>query len=230
MYPLPPNAPPTPTAPGPIRLALLDSHPTLLQLLAQRLAQQPELAVHGSWMHSRDLLAGLARNPVDVLLMDHNLAGDDIDSSQLIAQIRQRHPQLRILVLSDHDSALLIAAALQAGAHAYLCRTTDWPNLVDTIRQLANAHRRPGRTPPAWRDQEMKLSPRERDVLRHSLAGASVSTLARLQGLSEKTISTQKRAAYRKLGLHGDADLFRLADQVAVLVEEAPAISRPHAA
>ena len=113
---------------------------------------------------------------------------------------------------------------------ATLRRTADWPTLIDASGHLATAQRRPTRTPPAYPGPDMKLSPRERDVLRHSLTGASVSTLARLQGLSEKTISTQKRAAYRKLGLHGDADLFRLADLVTALVDEAPVISRPHAA
>lgn len=230
MYPVPSHSPLLPHRTDQIRVAVLDNHPTLLQLLAERLAVQPGLTLCGAWTHSDGLLAGLADNPVDVVLMEYSLGNDDIDSSPLISQIRQRHPQVRILVFSAHDSALIIAGALQAGAHGYLCRTADWPTLIDAIGHLTTVQRRPARTRPTYPDPEMRLSPRERDVLRHSLAGASVSTLARLQGLSEKTISTQKRAAYRKLGLHGDADLFRLADLVMALVDEAPATSRPHAA
>jgi DNA-binding NarL/FixJ family response regulator len=54
------------------------------------------------------------------------------------------------------------------------------------------------------------LSPREQEVLRCCLDGMSVTQISRKFLRSIKTISGQKRSAYRKLGIHNDSELFRL--------------------
>lgn len=200
--------------PHPIGLALLDDHHVVLHGMSIKLRERDDMAVVGAWTGSRALLESLSTQPVDVLLMDYCLAGDEIDGCQLIDLLRTHHPQLRILVVSAHHSALVISAALRAGAHGYVCKTVEWPVLIEAILKVASNHRYLSPADQDWFSTDRQLSPRERDVLRHSLAGDSVSLLAQRQGLSEKTISTQKRSAYRKLGLHGDADLFRLAPLV----------------
>ncbi|MCC7634544.1 response regulator transcription factor [Stenotrophomonas rhizophila] len=195
-------------------LALLDDHQVVLHGMSIKLRERDDMAVVGAWTGSRALLESLATRPVDVLLMDYCLTRDEIDGCQLIALLRTHHPQMRILVVSAHHSALIVDAALRAGAHGYVCKTVDWPVLIEAILRVAGNHRYLSQADQDWFGTDRQLSPRERDVLRHSLAGDSVSALAERQGLSEKTISTQKRSAYRKLGLHGDADLFRLAPLV----------------
>lgn len=54
------------------------------------------------------------------------------------------------------------------------------------------------------------LSPRELEVLRLTLQGFEVGQIAEKLSRSNKTISTQKRSAYRKLGISGDRELFKL--------------------
>lgn len=55
---------------------------------------------------------------------------------------------------------------------------------------------------------DLRLSPREHDVLRCYLAGMSVSDIASKFSRSRKTISTQEQSAFRKLGIRSDAELF----------------------
>ncbi|AVJ22735.1 MULTISPECIES: helix-turn-helix transcriptional regulator [Pseudomonas] len=57
------------------------------------------------------------------------------------------------------------------------------------------------------------LSQREREVLRLCISGLTVTRIAEMSGRSLKTVSTQKLAAYRKLGLKNDMDLFRRLSQ-----------------
>ena len=212
---IPIPVPAAPAAPSrPIRLALLDDHQVVLHGMSIKLRERGDVTVVGAWTGSRALMESLATRPVDVLLMDYCLAGDEIDGCPLIALLRTHHPQMRILVVSAHHSALIVDAALRAGADGFVCKTVDWHVLIEAILKVANHHRYLSPADLDWFGSDRQLSPRERDVLRHSLAGDSVSALAQRQGLSEKTISTQKRSAYRKLGLHGDADLFRLAPLV----------------
>ncbi len=58
------------------------------------------------------------------------------------------------------------------------------------------------------------LTPREREVLRCYLSGMSVAQIAEKFSRSNKTISTQKQAGYRKLGIRSDAELFQIRYQL----------------
>ncbi|WP_460164162.1 LuxR C-terminal-related transcriptional regulator [Pseudomonas sp. S2_F03] len=61
------------------------------------------------------------------------------------------------------------------------------------------------------------LSPKEQEVLRCCLEGMSVSQIARKFSRSMKTISGQKQAAFRKLGVRTDAELFKLEQSLKAL-------------
>jgi two-component system capsular synthesis response regulator RcsB len=58
------------------------------------------------------------------------------------------------------------------------------------------------------------LTPREREVLRCFLSGMSVAQIAEKFSRSNKTISTQKQAGYRKLGIRSDAEFFQIRYQL----------------
>ena len=58
------------------------------------------------------------------------------------------------------------------------------------------------------------LSPREWEVIRQLLSGLTVGQIAARSGRSLKTISTQKSAAYRKLSIASDNELFLLREYV----------------
>ncbi|KWA82229.1 hypothetical protein WL29_26600 [Burkholderia ubonensis] len=63
-------------------------------------------------------------------------------------------------------------------------------------------------SPDSELSENLRLSPREHEVLRCYLAGMSVSDIASKFSRSPKTISAQKQSAYRKLGIRSDAELF----------------------
>jgi len=60
----------------------------------------------------------------------------------------------------------------------------------------------------------VELSPREREVLRCCLEGMSVTQIAEKFARSVKTISGQKQAAFRKLGVRNDNELFKIQHQL----------------
>ena len=57
------------------------------------------------------------------------------------------------------------------------------------------------------------LSPREREVIEHLLAGKRSKEIALLLDVSDKTVFTHRCRAFQKLGVRGLADLFRLAKE-----------------
>jgi len=206
---------------------MLDDHETLLEALSLLLGDEAGLQIIGAWTHSSDLLATLTTLSADVILLDYALAADDHECCQLIGTLRALSPSTRVLVVSAHDNALVVSAVMRAGACGYVCKRADSAVLLEAIRSAAAGGRPLSDAHAAALASMGRLTDREREVLRHVLAGSAVSGLARQEGLSEKTISTHKRAAYRKLGLHGDADLYRLAPLVVSLINDVAADRRP---
>jgi two-component system, NarL family, captular synthesis response regulator RcsB len=212
-----------------IRVALLDDHPVVLHGLAAQLESEPDIAVVGSYETGRELLAGLSTQPVDVLMMDYSLSPQDIDGISLLRMLRLRFPSLEILVVSGHGNAATAALSIRSGARGFVSKARPMTEWFDAIRTVA-AHQRyldatlsydlehalnkaannhPQGDMPALSEQA-RLSPREREVLRCVLDGMAVTAIARKFSRSVNTISTQKQAAYRKLGIRSDAELFKV--------------------
>ncbi len=214
----------------PLRIAVLDDH-SLIQMASQlRLSREPDFRVVGAFSSSRELIAALARLPVDLLVLDYALGAAELDGLHLIGLIRRRFPMMRILVASSAETPSVVNLSLAAGANGFFGKSEDAELLVEAIRRVAQGHTyvspqlsyRLGAVPGALRRpleqlgggqrllDEPALSPKEREVLRCCLEGMSVSEISRKFMRSMKTISGQKQSAFRKLGVRSDAELFKL--------------------
>jgi two-component system, NarL family, captular synthesis response regulator RcsB len=212
-----------------IRVALLDDHPVVLHGLSARLEGTPDIVVVGEFAIGRELLAALSVQEIDVLLMDYSLGPNDIDGLGLLRMLRSRYPALEILVMSGHGHPATAALAIRAGARGFISKMRPIGEWLEAIRSVATgmryvdqsmAHtlaqaikRMPhaeecGQT--ATLAEQSSLSPREQEVLRCVLDGMAVTTIAKKFSRSVNTISTQKQAAYRKLGIRSDAELFKI--------------------
>lgn len=206
----------------PCRLALLDPHPVLRLGVEVLLRQHSGVQVYGSFADEVELLLHLRRDPdgVDLLLIDALPLGDLGDGLALLRQLSRTWPRLPILVLSAHCNASTVATAMQAGARGFLSKATA----PDVLLRAVDVVSRGGRfVPPHLRAQLSRsrpvpalapslapLSRREREVLRLVLQGCSTGEMAQRFQRSASTISTQKKAAYQKLGIRNDGELFRI--------------------
>jgi len=200
------------------RIALLDDHETSLDALVLQLREHGGVTIAGAWTHSSQLMQALACEVIDVVLLDFSLAADDLACCTLIGMIHGVQPQTRVLVLSASSSALVIASALRAGAAGFVCKTADLSTLLRAIGQVAAGGEYLAEDSAPLR----ALTSREREVLLHILAGGAVSAVPHSEGPRGRTISTHKPSPYRRLGLHGDADLCRLAPMVLAMIDGGP--------
>ncbi|AWH51981.1 DNA-binding response regulator [Stenotrophomonas sp. ESTM1D_MKCIP4_1] len=218
---MPPALPPL-LPDRPRRLALLDPHPVLRLGVEVLLSQHSGVQVYASYADQAPLLALLQRDPqaVDLLVIDALPLGDLGDGLALLRQLAQRWPRLPVLVLSAHCNASTVATTLQAGARGFLSKATS-PDML--LRALDTVSRGGRFVPPELRSQLNRsrarrtpglaltpLSRREREVLRMVLQGCSTGEVARHFQRAASTISTQKKAAYQKLGIRSDGELFRI--------------------
>lgn len=209
-----------------LRLMLLDDHELVRQALAHRLQEEHDLLVVGSFGSAQPLMSALTTTPTDVLVVDYSLGPSDIDGPNLIRALRVRYPATKVLVVSSHHQSTIISLALQAGAQGFVGKWQSSEEFIAAIRAVARGRvyidplmtaeiadsKADGDTfgdARALTDQA-KLSPREREVLRCCLDGMKVSDIAAKFSRSVNTISTQKQAALRKLGIKSDHELFKI--------------------
>lgn len=206
------------TSDGPVRIALLDDHEFVLQGLAVQLQRLPRFEIVGSFASSRPFLNALEHAAIDLVLMDYALSSGDMDGVPLVKRLRRTHPRLRILVVSGHDDLVTVNMVLRAGADGFFPKRQGARDIVLAIQRVMSGDiylpstlaSEVGQTEPA------SLTPREWEVLRCFLDGMSVSEIAAKFRRSLKTVSAQKSSAFRKLGIHSNAELFKLKERILV--------------
>lgn len=213
------NSTATVPLPDVVHVIIADDHAMVRSGLQRIIDGEPGLRVSGQAVDGASTLARLQDTPCHVLLLDLTMPAPN--GPELIGQIRALRPELPILVVSMHNHAAIVRAALRAGASGYVTKDSEPDTLLQALRRLAGGNRyvnprlmdtlafSPAAPPPA----REKLSPRECQVLERLAAGQSNAEIARTLFLSEKTISTHKANLMAKLGLQNMADLVRYADQ-----------------
>lgn len=202
-----------------IRVVVADDHPVLLAGLEQLLQVAPDIEVVGLVRDSSGLVELLGRRGVDVVVTDYSMPhGEFGDGSALLRFLRRRFPQINLIVLTGMESPLVLTGIFATGVESVVSKADPGQHLVPAIhasmagrRYLSPEIERLLAQAPEPRVEGSSLSKRESEVLRMFAEGLSVIEIAERIKRSRKTVSTQKIAAMRKLGLESDADVFRYA-------------------
>ena len=200
-----------------IRLAIADDHPIVREGLRRIASAGLGISVTGEASTAAELFRLLAQSAVDVVLLDVSMPGSTF--VETLKELRERHPHIKVLVLSVHPEDQWAMRALRAGAAGYLTKDHSPEQLVEAIRRVARGGKYVsemlaeklaglvdhGRT----RAPHERLSDREFEVLRALGSGMSVKDVAEQLNLSAKTISTYRARLLEKMGLKSRADLVR---------------------
>jgi len=219
-----------------IRVVILDDHAVVQHGISSFLTGRDEISVLASFAKSRDLICWLEANDADVVLLDYTLGPGEIDGLNLVKLVSTRFPKCKILMTSSSDTPATVNMTMRAGALGFFGKSESLSKLPEAIFAVARGRPyvseelsgklmssampdpRLAKTNAASGEAatssdvggpgNLRLSPREHEVLRCYLEGMSVSDIAAKFARSCKTISTQKQAAFRKLGIRSDAELF----------------------
>lgn len=165
--------------------------------------------------------------PCNVMLLDLSLPGKSgVDT---LREMRQRHPDVRVLVLSGFPEERYALSMLRNGADGYLCKDCEREELIKAIRTVASGRRYVSPRTAQLLADEMTgasraaphdaLSERELQVFLRLASGASVSDIADGLHLSVKTISTYRTRLLEKLGVSSNAELAAYAIRHGLIVE-----------
>lgn len=201
------------------RILIADDHAIMREGLKQILSSHADLQVAGEAQNGQEVLAAITSIPMDMVLLDMSMpAPNGVD---LIKRIKEKKPDIIILVLSMHQEDQFAVRALKAGASGYLTKDSASDLLVSAIRKVAAggkyisptlAERLAYEIDP-YRETSVleQLSDRELQIYRLLSAGKKLNEIADELSLSPKTVSTHKHRLMEKLNFTNNVELIQYA-------------------
>ena len=194
----------------PIRVALVDDHQFIADMLRRALERQPERFEYvGNAPRLADVGALLRRDPADVVLVDYSLP--DGRGSDVLRIVRRHWPRARMVLFTGHAESDILHEAIAAGADGVLTKDMGVDHILDVVER---AHRgdvlldvgtlRDLMTQPSGGASRLaaldRLTPRERIVLEAVLAAGTTQEAARRIHMAPATLRVHLHRASQKLG------------------------------
>ena len=200
-----------------IRVALADDHPVIRLGIEATLDDISTVRRIGSAVDSTQLVALLDEQACEILVTDYAMPGGQYgDGLELMSFLRERYPELGIIVITGMDQPVLIRSLLACGVDAILSKADDMSHVRSAVQAVHSKRKyfspriaKMVKAVPSTHSS--RLSPRELEVIKLYVDGTSINGIAEKLERSKQTISTQKVSAMRKLGIETDADLFKYA-------------------
>jgi DNA-binding NarL/FixJ family response regulator len=204
------------------RIMLVDDHPLVRERLAEIINREPDLVVSGEAEDRHEAIEAIVAKPPDLVCVDLKLKTSD--GLELVKDIRNRWPKLRILVVSMHDESLYAERVIRAGALGYITKQEATRKILLAIRRvlagniylnekIANHiisrltdHSRSGTANPA----EL-LADRELQVFELTGIGQNTHEIASRLHIAVKTVETYRARIKEKLQLKDASALLQLA-------------------
>ena len=201
--------------PSPIEVAIVEDRREIRESLALLIGGTDGFKCIGSYRSMEEALDKLKHHQPQLLLSDIGLPG--MSGIEGVAILKERYPDLLILMLTVYDDDERIFDAMCAGASGYLLKKTPPARLLDSLREVANggAPMSPEVAkrvialfreirPPERADYE--LTPHETRLLKLLVQGHNYKTAAAELGVTVHTVSFHLRSIYEKLQVHSKSE------------------------
>jgi len=195
-----------------IRVLIADDHHLFREGLTRILDDEDDIEVVASLRSGEEALAAIDSYRPDVVVLDVNMPG--IGGIETARRLRERYPDLGILMLTVSEDRETLFNAVQAGVRGYLLKSSTSDELVDAIYRV---NRGEAAISPAMsaklldefvalsRGQRQRpedvLTERERAILRYVASGMSNKEIGLALSISPHTVKAHLRHILDKLGL-----------------------------
>ncbi len=211
-----------------IRVLLVDDHGIVREGVRAMLSLNQEIEVVGEAADGREAIKQARSCAPNVVVMDIAMPG--MDGLQATKRLARDFPEIRVLVLSQHDNERYILPVLQAGASGYVLKRSVGAELLEAIRTvhkgdcwlpprvaqtvLSYCRQGPSALPD---DGEGLLTEREQEVLKLVVEGYTSREIAEFLFLSKRTVMCHRANIASKLGIHNRLELVRYAMRTGVV-------------
>jgi DNA-binding NarL/FixJ family response regulator len=209
------------TIPLVTRILIADDHAIVRSGLKKVLDAKADLEVVAEAEDGADAVEKALKEDVHVVVLDVSMPR--MTGIQAAAELQKRKPELRIVMLSMHDSEQFLFEALKAGASGYVLKSGADTDIVDAVRAAmrGDSFLYPSAVATLVRDyvehggrgeaQFDVLTPRELEVLKLIAEAHTSREIANLLFISIKTVERHRQNILDKLGMRDRVELTRYA-------------------
>jgi len=192
-----------------IRLMLADDHRMLREGLRRSMTEEG-FDVVGEASDGAEAIVLAGQLLPEVILMDVTMP--EVNGVEATRAIRQKHPEIRVVMLTMHADESVIASAIRAGASGYLVKDCSTDEIAATVRQAADDRQALSQDlaasmlnevrkldSPAVAEADRVVTKREEEVLQLIADGCSTTEVASRLYISHKTVKNHLASIYQKL-------------------------------
>ena len=208
-----------------LRIAYAEDNHFLAKSIEEKLSFFDDLKLKYRAINGADLLEKLGEDHnVDVILMDIQMP--TMDGIAATAEVKQRYPQIKIIMLTVFDDEESIFNAIRAGANGYLLKDEKPDTIHQSIHDIMNGGapmsaiiasksleilRNPERLMKTEEAPDFQLTKRETEILEQLSKGLSYQLIGENLFISPATVRKHIENIYRKLQVHNKMEAVQLA-------------------
>jgi DNA-binding NarL/FixJ family response regulator len=196
-------------------VVVVEDDEELREQIVEILRSAPDIQCAGAFDNGREALKRIPELIPDVVLMDIQLPG--MSGIKCVEELRKKLPMLQIIMVTIYEDSEQIFAALRAGANGYLVKSSAPEKLLEAVRDVfqggspmsgpvARKVIQHFQAPDTEREEEVRLTAREEQVLGLITAGYRYHEIAVELGLGIETVRTYVKSIFKKLHVHNAAE------------------------
>jgi len=203
------------------RILIIDDHAVVRDGVKKIFDEQSGAVVFGEASTRLEALQLAREQDWDLAVLDLSLGNQS--GLEVLKELKELLPRLPVLILSMHSEEQYARRAFKAGASGYITKDSSRAELAKAVNKVAAGGRYVTSTlaerlvfdlaRDSDRPPHETLSDREFEVMRLIASGKTVTDIAGLLSLSDKTISTYRARLLEKMGMKTNAELTRYAIQ-----------------
>jgi DNA-binding NarL/FixJ family response regulator len=210
------------TTPLKTRILIADDHPVVLRGLRMVLNAQPDLEVVAEATAGDEAVALAVAEDVHLAILDISMPR--MTGLQAAREITRRKPDVRVLILSMHDSEQYLFEAIRVGASGYVLKSAVDRDLVEACRSAMRGEPflYPGGVRALMREYLERaragetvggelLTPREEEIVKLVAEAHTNEEIAEMLVISKKTVERHRANILEKLGMRDRVELTRYA-------------------
>jgi DNA-binding NarL/FixJ family response regulator len=217
-----------------LRLVIAEDHLLVREGIRRLLETEPDFEIAAVCEDLDSLLAAVEAERPDVVVTDIRMPPGNTDEGiQAAARIRETHPDIGVVVLSQYATPSYALALLESGSErrSYLLkeRVQDLEHLVSAIHAVADGgsvidpkvvEALVAENARGEESRLNQLTPRERDVLREMAAGKSNAAIGESLFLAERSVEKVIHSIFLKLGLTWETSVHKRVKAVILYLAE----------